>query len=917
MFDHNYSTAFVNRISSPFRLLCLFIAFLLLFRQTKANCSHQFFFREDNRPTESQDENSHQVLPWTFFEDTKQCDDELSSLLSSGNFSDAQRQEEGQRLDSQQLTVTPCVDQLLDIELTPLSVFPVGKNILPYVQLNISVNTFSSVDQLFFRFRCIFAPNSADYLCHNHSIQLEKWGQMIWPCRKLQIERNDQHVSVPQFHFSYTCFRLFSLSQYAIEFFVFNRNELCRRELLFTIPMEQQLDPKIADFYNAIQWDRERTALVAPSWSPLVALDTSFDDCLFVQLHPSEWLMQNQQYRPKTINVAVFSTFDNDNNGTDSGSLNANKKNGHGHQNNRTIEDYQPKSIVGPEEGYSPLKAENSDTNVAVTMEPNNRHSHHHFLVSQKVPLLGRNENTNKQNNFYRLAWVDIDAGNYTLFAFVEQGDCHLACHPAEDSSGDGNGQQKCRVCPHTALNFTLTVAKHSAGWHRSMLMTAFARNANFCVLGILFFLLIALVVAFLYVRIWRPRALARLPPHHVELDGRCPTVLVLYTDDCQEHSDAVLALCRTLEESANAKCFVDQWAFVDNPTLRPSLWLVEKLAECDFVLVIFSPCSVRVMAGEQLVQRRHFPDLFNSGLGFIVSRIREIASSEGVILSQQQQLHQNGHIRSNNQTKSDGPKNVPAKHCQGHSPSPKCFRANDKSLLNRFIFARFACADPSVIPPFFASSQFGIDRAGGPIVLPDQVGLLIARLHGVVSTAVDVDVSIPFEPKGGKAHHQRFLHEADLSQLNEALERLRQFVEMNPNWMEQRFISSSKEEDEEHGEKDGETQVEREGTLSATANFSSTYVQYSVDGTDNGTSRPIGVPTIDEQAQIAAQYGLLAVEDEDEEDNDGQKKQSMQETNGANGKRYHLLMVEEEEDEEEEESGDEERKSMEDAVDF
>uniref|UniRef100_A0A914HM19 SEFIR domain-containing protein n=1 Tax=Globodera rostochiensis TaxID=31243 RepID=A0A914HM19_GLORO len=901
-----YLTSFVDSLP-PLRLLRFLIASAFLFRPISANCSHHFFFN-DGRPADGNnqtaDEQQRQNILWTFLEDTKQCDDELSSLLSTGNSSTVQQEQ--QQLDQR---LRPCGNELLDIELAPHSVFPVGKNILPYVQLNISVTTFLPVDELFIRFRCIYAPNLDDYLCHNHNIQREKWGRMIWPCRRLRIDQKQR-----QFHFSYTCFRLFSLSQYSIEFFVLNRNEFCRRELIVTIPAEGQLDPKIAHFYEGIRSDQ--AAHTAPSWSPLLALDTSFSESLIVQLHPSEWLMQSQQHRHSTVSVAAFSIISS----SSPASSSQQNNNDNDHQHHQTAAD--------DHQHHSSDQITNTDDYSSDNLTLLNRHQQHNeqrqqlFLLSRKVPFLGRNDLEKKSRNVYRWAWSDMDAGNYTLFAFVEpgDGDCRLACrHPRRNSSNahqqnginDQNGRQKCRICPHTALNFTLAVAKHSTEWRNSLLMTAVARQASICVLGLLFVLLVALVIAFLYVRIWRPRAFARLPPRPIELGAHCPTVLVLYTDDCQAHSNAVLTLCRTLEESANVKCLVDQWAFLDSPTLRPSLWLVDKLAECDFILVIFSACSTRVMAGEQLVQRRHFPDLFNSGLGFIVSRIREIASSEGVVLPQQQQL--NGHLQSRANAGGSSEEGVPPRHFHHGNHTAK--RAAGISLLNRFIFARFASADPSVIPPFFTSSQFGVGR-GGPLVLPDQIGLLIARLHGVVDTA---DASFPSDPNSSsrRTHCRRFLHEADLSQLNSALEELRLYVETNPTWMGQRFITTTSNSREMGGRfeaKTGEEKEEATENIGGPVNNSVAQPQQLPEQPD-GTVQ-IRVPTLAEQGQIAERYGLLTVDDEGEEEEDGdednangQQKRILDASNvplakGPSSKRYRLLMVGEEDEEEEEGRG-------------
>ena len=64
-------------------------------------------------------------------------------------------------------------------------------------------------------------------------------------------------------------------------------------------------------------------------------------------------------------------------------------------------------------------------------------------------------------------------------------------------------------------------------------------------------------------------------------------------------------------------------------------------------------------MAGEQLVQRRHFPDHFNTAMGYVIAvsginaflnkyifkRINEIASFEGVQLPRSQQKQNGLHL--------------------------------------------------------------------------------------------------------------------------------------------------------------------------------------------------------------------------------------------------------------------------------
>jgi hypothetical protein len=73
----------------------------------------------------------------------------------------------------------------------------------------------------------------------------------------------------------------------------------------------------------------------------------------------------------------------------------------------------------------------------------------------------------------------------------------------------------------------------------------------------------LALLAVLFYMQIWRPRQLARLPPESIELTAN-PSVLLLYTDDCEEHSNAVAALANMLAQYANARVLIDQTDLLD-----------------------------------------------------------------------------------------------------------------------------------------------------------------------------------------------------------------------------------------------------------------------------------------------------------------------------------------------------------------
>lgn len=65
------------------------------------------------------------------------------------------------------------------------------------------------------------------------------------------------------------------------------------------------------------------------------------------------------------------------------------------------------------------------------------------------------------------------------------------------------------------------------------------------------------------YYRIIRPKRLARRPPRNIELISR-PSVLILYTDDCSEHSKVVMEVANVLKLHANAIVSIDQIDLID-----------------------------------------------------------------------------------------------------------------------------------------------------------------------------------------------------------------------------------------------------------------------------------------------------------------------------------------------------------------
>jgi hypothetical protein len=178
--------------------------------------------------------------------------------------------------------------------------------------------------------------------------------------------------------------------------------------------------------------------------------------------------------------------------------------------------------------------------------------------------------------------------------------------------------QSTCVPCPKTELRFTLSINKFTTAWQRTRTLVTIAKVLAVAILVLLIIVGISLVAVVFYLRVIRPKRQLRRPPQNFELTAQ-PKILILYTDDCQQHSDCVLQLACFLNENASARVHIDQMDLND-PTVRSSIWLSNKLESVDFVLIVFSDGSKRVMEGERMRERRPYPDLFNPALRLIVS---------------------------------------------------------------------------------------------------------------------------------------------------------------------------------------------------------------------------------------------------------------------------------------------------------
>lgn len=179
-----------------------------------------------------------------------------------------------------------CPSGLLSVNIGPVVRLD-NANLLPHIELNISVAIYEHVDSITIRLQCLYAPDAEDIYCHD-VLRMMDGNQWLWPCRSIVFSKQ---VALLPFYFGYSCFRMFGLSQYMVNVTVFPQN--CRSTLLITSPTESQLSPDIAMYYL----DKN---VSDPDWSPLLIVDLSEKDGVWLRVE------RPSSYYARVIAISIF-----------------------------------------------------------------------------------------------------------------------------------------------------------------------------------------------------------------------------------------------------------------------------------------------------------------------------------------------------------------------------------------------------------------------------------------------------------------------------------------------------------------------------------------------------------------------------------------------------------------------------------
>ncbi|KAI6181673.1 SEFIR domain-containing protein [Aphelenchoides besseyi] len=515
---------------------------------------------------------------------------------------------------------------------------------------------------------------------------------ILLPCRGVRIDSSTNlTVQAVPFRADVLCFKVFGYSQYRIDIIVEPIH--CTAAMFATMPHENVYDPTIAEYLNGTH-DKGRLSVHGGLQADGHSDYSGWSPFVFVETHPNDgvWVRIEEPPSRSRILEVRFALF---------------------RQNNvdGTAQFIKEETVRLPRTGFK---------------------------------------------------WTDLDAGSYLIYAYVQSAHCRLICNSngehkedAENSRFAASTEHRCVVCPHTSLNFTIPVDKHTSEWKRQNTLTHLGLVSGIVLLVVFSIIGVALFAVVIYQRFVRPQLIRRRPPQNFELTAQ-PRVLLLYTDDCQQHSECCLQLAYFLAVNASARVHVDQLDLVD-PSVRATNWLLNRLTSVDFILIVFSDGSKRVMEGERMIEQRPFPDLFNAALRLVVSKITTILNAIPTFaqdLSNRQ--HRNGTSTANS---------ISSSTQNGHLPSTP--RVSAAEALRKFVILRFNYSSPTAVAEFF------------PLVgcrcyeVPGELPRLVGHLHGVDADRSSVlDIS------------------AEHLQLNEAIELFVRFRNSNPNYLADRFAT-------------------------------------------------------------------------------------------------------------------------------
>lgn len=178
--------------------------------------------------------------------------------------------------------------------------------------------------------------------------------------------------------------------------------------------------------------------------------------------------------------------------------------------------------------------------------------------------------------------YYNIDEGNYTIYAFAKDPSCETHCNDDNNTN--------CITCPFTILKFKNPNNKFT-------IVELIKIHGSTALTWMLFFLILICILIVMYIILTLLLEKIRLKYFSTEMGRRneienvqllnMSEVILIYSNDCKEHKQAVISFADYLEECGNCKVRLIDWELYDSTAINPIISFQSKYSNCTRLFII------------------------------------------------------------------------------------------------------------------------------------------------------------------------------------------------------------------------------------------------------------------------------------------------------------------------------------------
>uniref|UniRef100_A0A0K0FLS8 SEFIR domain-containing protein n=1 Tax=Strongyloides venezuelensis TaxID=75913 RepID=A0A0K0FLS8_STRVS len=179
--------------------------------------------------------------------------------------------------------------------------------------------------------------------------------------------------------------------------------------------------------------------------------------------------------------------------------------------------------------------------------------------------------------------YYNIEQGNYTIYAFAKNPGCVTYCE-------DENTTKNCTICPFSILKFKNPEDKYTTleliKVRGSITLAWFLSILILICFVIVIYVLLTIFFKKVYYKYISSRQSRCNEVENVQLLD-VPEVIIIYSNDCKEHKQAVISLADYLEEHGNCKIRIIDWELYDATAINPIISFQSKYINCIRLIII------------------------------------------------------------------------------------------------------------------------------------------------------------------------------------------------------------------------------------------------------------------------------------------------------------------------------------------